>query len=106
MRELTAEVNNEFEDVRGAAFADYLHPEDYTKAQAFSASLRAQDANGIVYPSVRHVGGECLAAFWPNVISLPVQANHWDYHWNGKRIDMIRKSDTAGRGTSQVMRLD
>ena len=106
MRELTADVANDFEDIRKGDFVDYLHPSEYAHAQAFSTKVRAAGANGIIYPSVRHTGGECLAAFWPDVIGLPVQADHWDYHWNGERIDMIRKSDTAGRGTSKVMRLD
>jgi pyruvate/2-oxoglutarate dehydrogenase complex dihydrolipoamide dehydrogenase (E3) component len=52
------------------------------KAQA----LREAGSNGIVYPSVRHKGGQCLAAFYPDVASIPVQTKHVALKWNGERI--------------------
>ena len=59
----------------------------YPKAQAFAQGLRAQGSNGLIYPSARHKGGLCLAAFWPDVVAIPVQTRHIALHWNGKRLD-------------------
>ena len=47
------------------------------------------------YPSVRHEGGLCLAAFWPDIIGIPVQGRHFAYHFNGEFIDMYR-DETSG----------
>lgn len=64
-----------------------LHPDDYSASQSWARGLREAGANGIVYPSVRQPGGECLAAFWPDVPAIPIQERHLQYHWNGARVD-------------------
>ena len=50
----------------------------------------------MVYPSVRHVGGQCAGMFYPDRASQPVQGRHLDYHWNGERVDLYRDL-SAGR---------
>ena len=47
-------------------------------------------ANGIVFPSVRRPGGECVAAFWPDVIGVPSTGRVLTYHFDGERIDYVR----------------
>jgi hypothetical protein len=32
---------------------------------------------------VRHASGGCVAAFWPDVVGVPVQERHLQYEWNG-----------------------
>jgi hypothetical protein len=79
-------VDKRYHDVRMG------HPElhlrdDYGPSQAFAQRLRRAASNGIVYRSVRHPGGRCLAALRPKAIPLPLQASHLRYHFDGARID-------------------
>lgn len=91
VRELVGAINRELTDIRTGANAALLDPGDYAASQAFAARERNAGRDGIVYPSVRHPGGECFAAFWPNVVSIPMQADHYAYHWDGATIDYVRR---------------
>jgi hypothetical protein len=53
--------------------------------------LRAAAAQGLVYPSVRNPAGECVGLFYPDLASRVVQGGHFDYHWNGTRVDLFRE---------------
>lgn len=75
--------------------AAYHDPDDYAASQALGKSLRASGSNGIVYRSVRCPGGECAAVFWPDLLAIPVQADHFDFHWDGARIDKVRNCRTS-----------
>jgi RES domain-containing protein len=98
MRELTGRIDRAMVDIRTGKHADLLNPDDYTVSQGFARTQRTSGKDGIVYPSVRKKGGECFAAFWPDVPSLPVQAGHWRYHWDGARIDYLREVTLDGQG--------
>jgi RES domain len=98
MRELIGSIDRSFVDIRGGGHAELLAPNDYTASQGFAKTARASGADGIVYPSVRQIGGECLAAFWPDVVSVPHQGRHLRYHWDGARIDYIRELSLTGDG--------
>jgi RES domain-containing protein len=98
MRELVGAVETALHDIRGAGFGALLAPDDYAPSQAFAREQRGDGGNGIVYPSVRNPGGECIAAFWPDVVAIPVQGRHFRYHWNGARIDMIHELRLDGNG--------
>jgi hypothetical protein len=78
----------EMHDLAGATYAHLLDPvpDTYAAPQAFAKALREAGSHGLVYPSVRHQGGACIAAFWPNVVSLPTQGPHVDLQWDGARI--------------------
>lgn len=78
-------------DVRGAEFAHLLDPDpaQYSLSQQFGAQVRNSGAWGILYPSVRNNGGECIAALRPPAVSLAVQSKLLAYHWNGKRINKV-----------------
>ncbi len=88
-REVVGQIDAVLTDVRkgheGLRSAD-----DYRASQAFARGDKAAGSDGIVYPSVRHAGGTCFAAFYPDVMGVPVQGRHITYHWDGTRIDMIR----------------
>ena len=88
-RELVGRIDAELHDLRGAAaFRAALDPGDYTAGQALAAELRENHAsNGIVYPNVRYPGGEAVAAFWPDVVGIPVPGRHLCYRWDGRRVD-------------------
>lgn len=81
-------VDGAMHDLRKGDWPQFLHPDParYGAPQDLARQLREADSNGIVYPSVRHRGGECLAAFWPNVVSIPAQTKHVMLKWNGERI--------------------
>lgn len=103
-RELIGPVNAKLIDLRGKGFEDLLQPGSYTASQKYAADARNLGAQGIVFPSVRQRGGECFAAFWPDVTAIPVQGRHIGYHWNGIRIDYIRELSLDGTG--QVFALE
>lgn len=88
-RELVNPIDAELHDLRGTeVFRAALHPGDYTAGQALAAELRENHASdGIVYPSVRYPCGEAVAAFWPDVVGMPVPNRHVCYRWDGRRVD-------------------
>lgn len=55
----------------------------YPAGNALAAQARAEGHNGIIYPSVRHAGGTCIAALWPNVVQSVVQGNMYRLTWTG-----------------------
>jgi hypothetical protein len=42
-----------------------------------------------VYRSVRHAGGECIAAFKPQAVSIPIAASALAYVWDGQKIAKV-----------------
>jgi len=89
MRVLIGRTDATFHDLRdgGRRFAAVMDPDDYTHSQALGAALRNGGSNGVVYDSVRNPGGQCIGAFRPRAVSVPIQGPHLRYHWNGSRID-------------------
>jgi hypothetical protein len=79
-------VEQRFHDVR-AGHPELHLPDDYAPSQAFAAPLRRAGSNGIVYRSVRHEGGTCLAVLRPKAIPAPKQGAHLRYHFDGRRVD-------------------
>lgn len=80
-----------FVDIRRSKPPDLLNPDpkQYAAGQSFGKAHRANGENGILYPSVRLEGGECLAAFRPVAVGLPVQGGHYLYFWDGTSISRI-----------------
>jgi hypothetical protein len=100
-REIVLDVDASLHDLRGIAGTEsVLAPDDYAASQALGASLRALGSDGIVWPSVRQPGGECVGLFYPDRATLPTQGRHLDYHWDGARVDLYRNA-----GTKQVYRV-
>lgn len=91
-RELRLDISASLHDLRGlgAEGQALLDPIDYTASQRLGAQLRAAGSDGVVYPSVRCPGGECVGLFYPDGAASPVQGRHLDYHWNGERVDLYR----------------
>ena len=64
-----ADFRGEFHDIRGSRqFANCLDRESYRNSQSLARELLQQGSAGIVYPSVRHAGGTCLACFRPALV--------------------------------------
>ena len=70
-------------------------PDDYGPSQALGRQVRAEGGNGVLYRSVRCPDGECVGIFWPDLIPVPLQDDHFDFHWNGARVDRIRNCRTS-----------
>ncbi|HST09968.1 MAG TPA: RES family NAD+ phosphorylase [Terriglobales bacterium] len=64
-----ADFRAEFHDIRGSTeHGDCLAPDSYAASQALAAQLLNSGSAGIVYPSVRHHGGTCIACFRPVLV--------------------------------------
>ena len=90
VRELVGRIDANLDDIRGGGFDRLLDPDDYAASQTFARDAWNNGSNGVVYPSVRNKGGECFAAFYPDVMSVPIQGRHINYHWDGASINMIK----------------
>jgi RES domain len=86
MRLYRADFRSTFHDLRGgdSRFAVWLDPASYGASQAVAARLLASGSHGIVYPSVRHAGGECVACFRPALVTNVRAAAHYEFIWEGK----------------------
>ena len=93
-REIRLDVKARLADLRVSPPAGVLDADDYTAAEALGAALRNTGSDGIVYPSVRRVGGECVGLFYPDGASQARQGRHLDYHWDGARVDYVRDAGT------------
>jgi RES domain-containing protein len=53
-------------------------PQCYLPSQLLARQLLDQQSNGILYPSVRHKGGTCLACFRPALVYQPRQGERYE----------------------------
>jgi RES domain-containing protein len=87
---LRARVKGDLEDLR----EDWSrHPEwsapsplAYGAAQALGALLHGQGATGLVYPSVRNPGGDCVGILRPRAVTACRQVRALKYLWDGEAI--------------------
>lgn len=91
MRVYKGTVEKPMLDIRGDEFRNLMNPDpnQYHASQAFGEKIRGKDYWGLLYPSVRNPGSDCIAAFRPPAVSLPVQSKLLAYHWNGERIATV-----------------
>lgn len=88
MRCYLADIRAELVDVRGHGRRkpDILDPDSYAASQPFGRRRREEGAGGIVYDSVRHAGGQCVAIFRPKLVAPCRQGPHLGYVWDGRAI--------------------
>jgi hypothetical protein len=86
-RILKGKINSSLHNITGDGWDKEHNPNDYKAAQALARKLRDDESNGVLYNSVRKAGGVNFAAFWPDVMSIPVQTNHIQFNWNGQYIN-------------------
>jgi hypothetical protein len=101
-RELVLDIDAPLHDLRGddPSFAPVLDPDDHLEGRRLGAALRAAGSEGIVYASVRDRGGQCAGLFHPDRAANVVQGRHFDYHWSGARVDLVRDA-----GSGEVLRV-
>lgn len=92
-RTLINQVDLDLHDIR--ARIELHEADDYSASQAFARQMRKAGSNGFLYRSVRCPGAECIAIFWPDLVPIPVQGDHYDFHWDGARVDRVRNCRTG-----------
>jgi RES domain-containing protein len=64
------DFRGQFHDIRGdSRFAKCLDPDSYATSQKLAGELLDKGSAGVVYPSVRHSGGTCIACFRPALVN-------------------------------------
>ncbi len=93
MRAWVGTVKKHLHDIRSPAYAalhdDAPRPEQHPRAQAFGHDMKIRSSWGLIYRSVRHLGGECISALRPPAVSLPVSGPHLVYVWDGTRVTQV-----------------
>ncbi len=89
MRAIKADIRASVQDIRGMqkSLRQIYHPSSYSASQPWASHLWAQGSQGVVYDSVRHPGGQCIAIFSPQTISHCHKDRILAFKWNGR--DMI-----------------
>ncbi len=95
MRVYEGKIVKPLHNIRKKSYQYLHHPDHYSDSQQFGATLRAKNAWGIIYNSVRDSRGICIAAFRPPTVSIPKQISHLKYIWNGKKITEILHIQTV-----------
>ncbi len=89
LRVLVGRIDADLHDVEQlniAAQQQVLDPVDYGFSRSFAQALRDIGSTGVHYPSVRRVGGRCVALFRPSSVGVPVQTKRLKYHWDGAAV--------------------
>jgi RES domain-containing protein len=65
-----ADFRGKFHDLRAdARFKDCLNANSYKASQLLAAELLEKGSAAVIYPSVRHKGGTCIACFRPALVN-------------------------------------
>jgi hypothetical protein len=88
MRVLDACLEGDLHDLRGLKHKqpNIYSPKSYVHSQVVGRNLWEQGSNGIVYESVRHPKGECVAVFKPSLLSYCHEERALLYEWDGRKI--------------------
>ena len=98
-----ADFAGPFHDLRDTAgWSACLSPTSYVASQTLAARLLEAGALGVVYPSVRHAGGTCLACFRPALVGRVRRAGTWRFTWEGGEGPRIEAEADAGRRRSRT----
>jgi hypothetical protein len=85
-----ADFSATFHDLRGAAeFRETLDPGSYIASQVLGARLLEGGSLGVVYPSVRRVGGTCIGCFRPAVVGNVRKERRYRFTWSGDPVPEI-----------------
>ena len=91
MQSYVGVVDKPLEDLRGAAFGHLHQPalETWPVCRAYGRQRRQAGAWGLLYPSARHPGGECVGVFRPGAVSIPTRDTPYRYCWNGATVHRV-----------------
>lgn len=90
--EYLADFSASFHDLRrGRGFRACLAPDSYVASQALAERLLEEGSLGVVYPSVRHDGGTCVACFRPALVSNVRKKHTYRFTWRGTPEPVVTK---------------
>jgi hypothetical protein len=80
-----ADFSADFHDLRSAPprMRACLDPDSYAESQALAERLLEVESLGVIYPSVRHTGGTCVACFRPALVTHVRRGKTYRFTWNG-----------------------
>lgn len=79
-----ADFSATFHDLRGKrGFKACLDPDSYRASQALAETLLAAGSLGVVYTSVRHEAGTCVACFRPALVGNVRRGRTYRFTWDG-----------------------
>ena len=79
-----ADFGGEYHDIRGDTnYEKCLNPDSYVESQVLAETLLWERSSGIIYPSVRHNDGVCLACFRPALVSNVRKSFRYRFTWTG-----------------------
>jgi RES domain-containing protein len=93
MRVYLADFSGRFHDIRSSrrSWSSLYDPHDYSASQRFGRTLLDAGSNGVVYRSVRHPGGECLACFRPALVRSVRPGGHYAFQWQGSPEPLVTR---------------
>jgi hypothetical protein len=79
-RTYSAKLVGTYQDIRGMAATrpELYKVDDYTASQTFGEAIRASGGDGIVYDSVRYVGGTNIVALRPRNVRDVLMGTHYE----------------------------
>jgi hypothetical protein len=85
-----ADFSADFHDLRDdRRFEACLRPDTYVASQTLALHLLDQGSLGVIYPSVRHAGGTCLACFRPTIVGNVRKRATYQFSWSGSPIPTV-----------------
>ena len=91
-----ADFSASVHDLRaGRGFRACLDPASYVVSQGLAEQLLATGSLGVVYPSVRHKGGTCLACFRPALVGNVRRGETWRFTWTGSPTPVVTREKAA-----------
>ena len=81
-----ADFSADFHDLRSPppGMRAVLDPDTYVESQLLGERLLEADALGVIYPSVRHAGGTCVACFRPALVTNVRRGRTYRFTWDGR----------------------
>lgn len=93
-RELIAGFSTSFYDLNGHEHHNSLSEDAdnaYSAGQQIAREVLMSGGNGLLYPSRRYAGGNCLVALRPHIIKNIRQGYEWVMEWQGSEVPNISR---------------
>ncbi len=93
-RELIAGFTTRVHDLNGRTGEDALTPDPavaYRAGQPLARDVLGSGGNGLLYPSTRNDGGQCLVALRPYLVQNVRQGEIWVFEWAGEPTPTLSK---------------
>lgn len=93
MREYIGNIKQPLLDITNKMDDGLFNPDPahYRVSQAFGKKMLEENHWGLLYRSIRHDSGLCMAVFKPSALTIPTQGCHLKYIWDGLRITEVYK---------------